>query len=179
MVAPQPPPSRPTRSSFQTIRVSPAPKRGDFSPVRITVRKMDKDVMFLVCPVDANCCLVGNSRQNFRPFWEVGLCRKERIFNPHSLRLEIQAPTNFLCSNKIEILNLNAAGPRESKEPGIYEWTRLSLDWAVSEAGYIEIANGRSRVGEGRAGGRQPGPQFYPSCGRTARCPAKSVPTNS
>ena len=28
---------------------------------------------------------------------------------------------NFLCSNKIEILNV--AGPRESKEPGIYEWT--------------------------------------------------------
>jgi hypothetical protein len=32
-------------------------------------------------------------------------------FNPDSLSLEIQALTNFLCSNKIEILNV--AGPRE------------------------------------------------------------------
>ncbi len=39
---------------------------------------------------------------------------KERIFNPDSHRLEIQALTNFLCSNKIEILNV--AVPRESKE---------------------------------------------------------------
>jgi len=34
--------------------------------------------------------------------------------------LEIQALTDFLCSNKIEILNV--AGPRESKEPGVYDW---------------------------------------------------------
>ena len=47
--------------------------------------------------------------------------RKERMFNPDLHRLEIQALTNFLSSNKIEILNV--AGPRESKEPGIYEWT--------------------------------------------------------
>jgi hypothetical protein len=39
--------------------------------------------------------------------------RKERIFNPDSLRLEIQALTDFMCSNKVEILNV--AGPRESK----------------------------------------------------------------
>jgi hypothetical protein len=41
--------------------------------------------------------------------------------------------TNFLCSNKIEILNV--AGPRESKEPGVYDWTlailRLSLNRAA------------------------------------------------
>jgi hypothetical protein len=40
--------------------------------------------------------------------------RKERRSNPDSLRLEIQALTDFLCSNKIEILNV--AGPRESTE---------------------------------------------------------------
>jgi Circularly permutated YpsA SLOG family len=60
--------------------------------------------------------------------------RKERIFNPDSLRLEIQALTDFLCSNKIEVLNV--AGPRESQEPGVYEWTltmlRFSLNRAVS-----------------------------------------------
>ena len=47
--------------------------------------------------------------------------RKVRIFNPDSLRLEIQALTDFLCSNKIEVLNV--ARPRESNEPGVYEWT--------------------------------------------------------
>jgi hypothetical protein len=51
--------------------------------------------------------------------------RKERISKPDSLRLEIQALTDFLCSNKIEILNV--AGPRESKEPGVYDWTLTML----------------------------------------------------
>jgi hypothetical protein len=51
--------------------------------------------------------------------------RKERISTPDSLRLDIQALTDFLCSNKIEILNV--AGPRESKEPGVYEWTLTML----------------------------------------------------
>jgi Circularly permutated YpsA SLOG family len=51
--------------------------------------------------------------------------RKERISKQDSLRLEIQALTDCLCSNKIEILNV--AGPRESKEPGIYEWTLTML----------------------------------------------------
>jgi hypothetical protein len=44
---------------------------------------------------------------------------KNEILNRDSLRLEIQALTGFLCSNKIEILNV--AGPWESKEPGVYE----------------------------------------------------------
>jgi hypothetical protein len=35
-----------------------------------------------------------------------------------------------LCSNKIEILNV--AGPRESKEPGVYEWT-LTIVALVSQ----------------------------------------------
>jgi hypothetical protein len=51
--------------------------------------------------------------------------RREPTFNPDLRRLEIQTLTNFLCSNKIEILN--GAGPRESKEPGVYEWTLAML----------------------------------------------------
>jgi hypothetical protein len=68
--------------------------------------------------------------------------RKARISNPDSLRLEVQALTDFLRSNKIEVLNV--AGPRESKEPGVYEWTltmlRFLLNRAVSGAGYTEKA---------------------------------------
>jgi Circularly permutated YpsA SLOG family len=58
--------------------------------------------------------------------------RKERRSNPDSLRLEIQAQTDFLSSNKIEILNL--AGPRESKEPGVYEWTLTMLRFFLNRA---------------------------------------------
>ena len=62
--------------------------------------------------------------------------------NPDSLRLEVQALTDFLCSNKIEVLNV--AGPRESKEPGVYEWTlnmlRIILDRAVSGVRPTEAA---------------------------------------
>ena len=50
-----------------------------------------------------------------KPMLHIYDTRKERISNPDSLRLEIQALTDFLCSNKIEILNV--AGPRESKGP--------------------------------------------------------------
>jgi hypothetical protein len=60
-----------------------------------------------------------------------------------SLRVEIQALTDFLRSNKIEILNV--AGPRESKEPGVYEWTltmlRFSLNRAASGAGSKEAVS--------------------------------------
>jgi len=38
--------------------------RVDLSPIRIALRKADEDVMFLVCPVDANSCLVGKWRRN-------------------------------------------------------------------------------------------------------------------
>ena len=61
---------------------------------------------------------------------QLGDTRKERISNPDSLRLEIQALTDFLCSNKIEILNV--AGPRESKEPGVYEWTLTMLRFSLN-----------------------------------------------
>jgi hypothetical protein len=70
--------------------------------------------------------------------------RKERIFNPDSPRLEIQALTDFLCSNKIE--NSECGLPSESKEPGVYEWTltklRLFLNQAASEAGSTETPSG-------------------------------------
>ena len=57
--------------------------RVDFSPVRITVRKMDKDVMFLVCPVDANCCLVGNWRTSIHKHWiAVRIGAAERALAP-------------------------------------------------------------------------------------------------
>jgi len=77
-----------------------------------------------------------------KPVLQIYDIRKERIFNPDSLRLEIEALTDFLCSNKIEILNV--ASPRESEEPGVYEWTlamlRLSLNRAASGAGSTETA---------------------------------------
>jgi hypothetical protein len=60
-----------------------------------------------------------------KPVLHIYDTRKERISNPDSLRLEIQTLTDFLSSNKIEILNV--AGPRESKEPGVYDWTLTML----------------------------------------------------
>ena len=72
-----------------------------------------------------------------KPVLHVYDTRKERISNPDSLHLKVQALTDFLRSNKIEVLNV--AGPRESKEPGVYEWTltvlRFFLSRAVSGAG--------------------------------------------
>jgi hypothetical protein len=89
--------------------------------------------------------------------------RKERIFNPDSLRLEIQALTDFLCSNKIEILSV--AGPRESKEPGVYAWTltmlRCFLNRAVFGAGSTETARAwvphasEWKGGVGKSGGAE------------------------
>ena len=86
-----------------------------------------------------------------KPVLHIYDTRKERIFNQDSLRLEIQALTDFLCSNKIETLNV--AGPRESKEPGVYEWTltmlRFSLNRAASGAGSKEAISecGATRLG--------------------------------
>jgi Circularly permutated YpsA SLOG family len=60
-----------------------------------------------------------------KPVLHIYDIRKEQISNPNSPQFEIQALTDFLCSNKIEILNV--AGPRESKETGVYEWTLTML----------------------------------------------------
>ena len=70
--------------------------------------------------------------------------RKERISNPDLLRLEIQALTDFLSSNKIAILNV--AGPRESKEPGVYDWTLTMLRF-LNRAWDPQKQPGRVRVG--------------------------------
>jgi hypothetical protein len=50
-----------------------------------------------------------------KPVLHIYDTRKERISNPDSPCLEIQALRDFVCSKKIEILNV--AGPRESKDP--------------------------------------------------------------
>jgi hypothetical protein len=60
-----------------------------------------------------------------KPMLQIYENRKEGVPNPDLLRLEIQALADFLRSNKIAVLNV--AGPRESKEPGIYEWTLKML----------------------------------------------------
>src|SRR6202051_2841522 len=77
-----------------------------------------------------------------KPVLHIYDSRKERISNPDSLRLEIQALTDFLRCNKIAVLNV--AGPRESKEPGVYEWTlnmlRCFRNRTVSVAGSAEVA---------------------------------------
>jgi hypothetical protein len=77
-----------------------------------------------------------------KPVLHIYDTRKERILNPDSPCLEIQALRDFVCSKKIAILNV--AGPRESKEPGIYDWTlkmlRLFLNRTASGAGSTETA---------------------------------------
>jgi hypothetical protein len=85
-----------------------------------------------------------------KPVLHIYDTRKERILNQDSLRIEIQALTDFLCSNKIEILNV--AGPRESQEPGVYEWTLTMLRL------FLENRFGKPasrRVGKGRVGDSQ------------------------
>jgi hypothetical protein len=56
-----------------------------------------------------------------KPVLQIYDTRKKRIFNQDSLRLEIQALTYFLCSNKVEVLNV--AGPS-----GIEGTRRLRMD---------------------------------------------------
>jgi hypothetical protein len=84
-----------------------------------------------------------------KPVFHIYDTRKERISKPDSLRLEIQALTDFLCSNKIEILNV--AGPRESKEPGVYEWTLTMLRF-LNRARDPQKQPGEVRVGEESGG---------------------------
>jgi hypothetical protein len=71
-----------------------------------------------------------------KPLLHMHNAPKERIFNADSHRLEIQA-LNFLCSNEIEILNV--AGPRESKELGLYE-RPPAINRTASGAGSTETA---------------------------------------
>ena len=94
---------------------------------RRNIEESDGTVIFSL-----NRCLSGGTKLTLdlankpgKPVLHIYDTRKERISNPDSLRLEIQALTHFQCSNKIEILNV--AGPRESKEPGVYDWTLAML----------------------------------------------------
>lgn len=72
--------------------------------------------------------------------------------------MKVLALTDFLRVNKTEVLN--EAGPRESKEPGVYKWTltvlRFFRNRPVSGAGSTETGNGlgyaRERVGCGEWG---------------------------
>ncbi len=57
-------------------------------------------------------------------------------------RPEVQALTDFLLSNKIEVRNV--AGPRESKEPGVYEWTLTMLRFFLNRAGFWSGIHGNS-----------------------------------
>jgi putative molybdenum carrier protein len=92
-----------------------------------------------------------------KPVLHIHRTRHERIFSPDSLRHEAQMLTDFLRSNKIEVLNV--AGPRESKELGVYEWTLTMLrllDRAATGAGpkseRVNRTIGRVGVGKGRVG---------------------------
>jgi hypothetical protein len=67
----------------------------------------------------------GLAKKLEKPLLHIYDAPKERISNPDSLCLEVQALTDFLRSNKIEVLNV--AGPRESKEPGVYQLTLTIL----------------------------------------------------
>ena len=69
-----------------------------------------------------------------KPFLHIYHTRHERILAPDFLRHEVQTLTDFLGSNKIEILNV--AGPRESKEPGVYDWTLAILRLSLNRAAY-------------------------------------------
>jgi hypothetical protein len=76
-----------------------------------------------------------------KPVLSIYDTRKERGSNPDSHCLEVQALSDFVCSNRFEILNV--AGPRESKDPGVYDWTLTMLRFlnrAVSGTGSTETA---------------------------------------
>ena len=103
----------------------------------------------------------GHANKVGKPVLHIYDTRKERISNPDSLRLEVQVLTDFLRSNKIEVLNV--AGPRESKELGVYERTltmlRFFLNRAASGADtrkQLRRGGRASRVGKGRVGEQQP-----------------------
>ena len=79
----------------------------------------------------------GHANKVGKPVLHIYDTRKERRSNPDSLRLEAQALTDFLHSNKIEVLNV--AGPRESKEPGVYELTLTIFRFSLNRPGSAGI----------------------------------------
>jgi Circularly permutated YpsA SLOG family len=79
-----------------------------------------------------------------RPVLHIYDTRKERTPNPDSLRLKIQAMTDILRSNNIEVLNV--AGPRESKELGVYKWTLNNVALHFYIGGSVSRSTGSSYV---------------------------------
>jgi Circularly permutated YpsA SLOG family len=47
------------------------------------------------------------------------------VLHIYDTRLQTKILTDFLRSNRIEVLNV--AGPRESKDPSVYEWALSML----------------------------------------------------
>jgi Circularly permutated YpsA SLOG family len=113
--------------SSQLVRILREPGR--------TSRKSDGTVIFsLERPLSGGTKLtLEHANKLGKAVLHIYDIRKERILIQDSLRLEIQALTDFLCSNKSEVLNV--AGPRESKEPGVYEWTLTTLRLFLSRCG--------------------------------------------
>jgi Circularly permutated YpsA SLOG family len=79
----------------------------------------------------------GLAKKLGKPLLHIYDAPKERISNPDSLCLEGQALTDFLRSNKIEVLNV--AGPRESKEPGVYKLTLTILRFSLNRGGFCWV----------------------------------------
>ena len=65
-----------------------------------------------------------------KPVLRIYDTRKERGSNPNSLCLEIQALSDFVCSNKIEILNVAVLGIEGTRRLGAD-----ACDVSVSESG--------------------------------------------
>jgi Circularly permutated YpsA SLOG family len=84
-----------------------------------------------------------------KPVFHIYDTRKERISKADSLRFGIQALTDFLCSNKIEILNV--AGPR-IEGTGRLRVDAENVEISESGPGSTETA-GRSKGGGGKSGG--------------------------
>ena len=107
----------------------------------------------------------GLAKKFGKPLLHIYDAPKERISNPDSLCLEVQALTDFLRSNKIEVLNV--AGPRESKEPGVYELTLTILALFSQSDGFRWVHRSTWRVvtapgiGRGKSGGSATGPMLF------------------
>src|SRR6202049_2679043 len=103
------------RYNLVELATSSSPAR-----TRRNIREGDGTVIFsLERVLSAGTKLTQDYANKLRkPVLHIYDTRKAQTFNPDSLRLEL---TDFLRSNKIEVLNV--AGPRESKEPGVYVWT--------------------------------------------------------
>jgi hypothetical protein len=80
----------------------------------ISSRMLLKTVDYRVAKLWTNCIFeILHAIKVGKPVLHVYDARKERVSNSDSVRLKVHALTDFLRSNKIEVLNV--AGPREWK----------------------------------------------------------------